>query len=123
VLSIVIACLAIAVLSAPASAVARVARPGSALSGGRSATKAKVACKRVHPSHIRCTMTLRGGAGVSGKVKMRISRGKLVVAVGRGRIMRGKATLTMHVLHRMTPGRYTVSMVVALKSTRTLRLR
>jgi hypothetical protein len=68
-------------------------------------------------------MTLKGGAGISGTVKMRISRGKLLVAVGHGRVTRGKAILTMRVLHRMTSGRYAVSMVVTLKSRRTLRLR
>jgi hypothetical protein len=68
-------------------------------------------------------MTLKGGAGIGGTVKMRISRGKLLVAVGHGRVTRGKATLTMRLLHRMMPARYTVSMVVTLESTRTLRLR
>jgi hypothetical protein len=68
-------------------------------------------------------MTIKRGAGISGTVKMRISRGTLLVAVGHGRVTHGKATLTMRVLHRMLPGRYTVSMVVTLKSTRSLRLR
>ena len=50
---------------------------------------------------------------------MRITRGKLVVALGNGRLRDGEATLTMRVRHRMTPGsRYTVAMVVTLKTAR-----
>jgi hypothetical protein len=54
---------------------------------------------------------------------MRITRGKLVVALGHGRVTRGKATLTMRVLHRMMPGQYTVAMVVTLNARKVLRLR
>jgi hypothetical protein len=68
-------------------------------------------------------MTLQGGGGLSGEVTMRIARGKLVVALGRGRITRGKATLMMRVLHRMSPGQYTVAMVVTLNAQKVLRLR
>jgi hypothetical protein len=53
---------------------------------------------------------------------MRITRGKLVVAVGHGRVTRGEATLTMRVLHRMTPGQYTVAMVVTLNATQVVRI-
>ena len=54
---------------------------------------------------------------------MRITRGKLVVALGNGRLRDGEATLTMRVRHRMTPGsRYTVAMVVTLNATMVLRL-
>jgi hypothetical protein len=67
-------------------------------------------------------MTLKGGGGLSGTVTMRITRGKLVVALGHGRVTDGKATLTMRVLQRMTPGRYTVEMVVTLNARRVLSL-
>jgi hypothetical protein len=53
---------------------------------------------------------------------MRIMRGKLVVALGHGRVTRGKATLTMRVLHQMTPGQYTVAMVVTLNATQVERI-
>jgi hypothetical protein len=53
---------------------------------------------------------------------MRITRGKLVVAVGHGRVTRGEATLTMRVLHRMTPGQYTVAMVLTLNATQVVRI-
>jgi hypothetical protein len=53
---------------------------------------------------------------------MRITRGKLVVALGRGRVIRGEATLTMRVLHQMTPGQYTVVMVVTLNATQVVRI-
>jgi hypothetical protein len=77
-----------------------------------SKTTANVSCKKVATKTIRCTMTLKGGAGISGKVTMRITRGKVLVAVGHGRLKNGKATLTMTVLRPMTKGRYTVSMVI-----------
>jgi hypothetical protein len=47
----------------------------------------------------------------------------LLVASGRGRLSSGKATLTMRVLHRMTPGSYTVSMVVTIGATMVVRIR
>jgi len=123
-LPIVLACLAIAVLAPPASAkAASQPSPGSTGSGSRSGTNASVACKRLHAGHIRCTMTIKGGAGISGTVRMRLARGTLLVALGQGRVTRGKATLTMRVLHRMTPGRYTVKMVLTVNVTRVLRLR
>jgi hypothetical protein len=67
-------------------------------------------------------MTVKGGSGLSGTVTMRITRGKLVVALGYGSVTRGEATLTMRVLHRMTPGRYAVAMVVTLKATQVVRI-
>jgi hypothetical protein len=150
-LPVVIAFLAIAMLEQPASAKASVSRsvrasamtgtafgpgigvaqsshgsqpsPGSAGSGSRSGTNATVACKRPHADHIRCTMTVKGGAGISGTVRMRLARGTLLVALGQGHVAHGKATLTMRVLHPMTPGRYTVKMVLTVNVTRVLRLR
>lgn len=143
----VVALLAIAAVALPASAEARVswgarvvaasgasivrgnvaAQPkppsGPTGSGSPSGTKATVACKRLQAMHLRCTMTIKGGAGISGTLTMRITRGNLLVALGRGRVTRGKATLMMRVLHRMTPGRYTVAMVVTVNATMVLQLR
>jgi len=53
---------------------------------------------------------------------MRITRGKLVEALGHGRVTRGEATLTMRVLHQMTPGQYTVAMVLTLKAKQVVRI-
>jgi hypothetical protein len=127
-----IACVAIAALAQPtsadtqATATARFSQgsqpPFTPTVTGPSGTQATVACKRLHANHIRCTMTINGGAGISGRVRMRITRGKVVVALGIGRLRRGTATLTMRALHRMTPGRYTVAMVVTLNATTVLRL-
>jgi len=127
-----IACVAIAALAQPVSAdtqetaTARFSQgsqpPFTSAVSGPSGTQATVACKRLHPNHIRCTMTINGAAGMSGRVRMRITRGKVVVALGTGRLRRGTATLTMRVLHRMTPGRYTAGMVVTLNATTVLRL-
>jgi hypothetical protein len=67
-------------------------------------------------------MTVKGGAALSGTVTMRVTRGELVLAVGHGRVTRGQATLTMRVVHPMTPGQYTVTMVLTLSARRVLRL-
>jgi hypothetical protein len=140
VLSAVVACLAVAAVAQPASGEMTVhprigeglasgvaiqrdiaaaqpthgAQPPKTSPGSQSPSKttATVACKRLRHNQIRCTMTIKGGAGISGTVAMRITRGKLVVALGHGRLRRGTATLTMRVLRRMTPGLYTVTMVV-----------
>ena len=55
-------------------------------------------------------------------MRMRITRRKLVVAIGHGRVTRGEATLTMRVLHQMTPGQYTVAMVLTLNSTQVVSI-
>jgi hypothetical protein len=68
-------------------------------------------------------MTIEGGSALSGTVTMHITRGTLVVALGRGRVTHGKAILTMRVLHRMTPGKYTVAMVITLNASKVLSLR
>jgi hypothetical protein len=131
----VIVSLAIAGLAQPASGETTVYRSPAARvaasqlsvisSGSPSAsrTNATAVCKMLHKGHIRCTMTIKGGAGISGTVRMRITRGNLLVARGEGRVRHGRATLTMRVLRRMTPGRYTVAMVLTIKAKRVLHLR
>jgi hypothetical protein len=57
-------------------------------------------------------MAIKGGAGISGLVAMRISHAPTVVARGHGKLRHGKATLTMHVLKPMTAGNYTVNTVI-----------
>ena len=106
----IVACLTLAAVAGTATA-----RP-------TQGSRAKVACKRLHHNLIRCSMTLKSAAGISGTVSMRITRGTLVVALGHGRISRGKATLTMRLLRRMTPSRYTVTMVVRVNAKMVLRL-
>jgi hypothetical protein len=107
-LKFVLVCVALLVCAQFAAAATKPKHGGSR----PSKTTAKVSCKRVSSTRMRCTMTLKGGAGISGKVTMRIWRGKLLVASGHGRLKGGKATLTMNVLHRITRGRYTVTMVI-----------
>ncbi|MGN6168050.1 MAG: hypothetical protein ACTHQQ_07730 [Solirubrobacteraceae bacterium] len=72
---------------------------------------------------VRCVMTIKRGAAIKGTVTMRITRGKVVFARGHGRIQHGKATLTMRLLRRMPPGRYTVTMKVKLTTTTVVRRR
>jgi len=115
-------CFAMAVLAPPAWGATTPPRvsPGSQ---GPSGTKATVACQKPRNHKIRCTMAIKRGASINGTVSMRITRGSLVVAVGHGRIAHGKATLTMRVFHRMTPGKYNVAMTVKIKTTTVMRLR
>ena len=112
-----VACLAIGVLAGIPSANA-----ASAIGQSPSGTNATVSCTRLDPGHVRCVMTVKGGSGLSGTVRMRITRGKLVVAIGHGRVTRGEATLAMRVLHQMTPGQYTVAMIVTLNTTQVVRI-
>lgn len=112
-----VACLVIGALAGPVSATA-----ASAVSQRPSGTNATASCTQLNPGQVRCVMTIKGGAGLNGTVTMRITRGKLVVALGQGRVTRGKAMLTMRVLHRMTPGQYTVAMVVTLQASKVQRL-
>ncbi len=113
-----VACLTIGALAGPVSATA--APPVSQRPSGTNAT---VSCTRLNPGQIRCLMTIKGGAGLSGTVTMRVTRGKLLVAFGHGHVTRGKAILRMRVLHRMTPAQYTVAMVVTLNASKVLSLR
>lgn len=87
------------------------------------ATAAKVACTPPRDSQIHCTMTIKGGAGVNGTVSMRIMRGTRVMARGKGKLTRGRASLTMRVLRRMRPARYTISMVVTVTAKMVIQLR
>jgi hypothetical protein len=112
-----VACLAIGALAGPAPA-----KAASAVSQRPSGSNATVSCTRLNPGQVRCVMTIKNGGGLNGTVTMRITRGKLVVALGHGRFTRGKGTLTMRVLHRMTPGQYTVAMVVTLQVSKVQRL-
>jgi hypothetical protein len=111
------ACLATGALAGPAPANA-----APAIGQSPSGTNATASCTQLDAGHVRCMMTIKGGSGLSGTVTMRITRGKLVVALGQGRVTRGTAMLTMRLLRRMTPGQYTVSMVVTLNATQVLRI-
>jgi hypothetical protein len=115
---VVAACLAVGALAGP-----ELAGAAPPVAQRPSGANAAVSCKRLHHGHLRCSMTIKDGGGLSGTVTMRITRGKLVVAVGRGRIANGTAALTMRVLHRMTPGRYTVAMVLTLNARKEVSLR
>jgi PhnB protein len=125
--SVVAACLALTVSVWPATAGATSGRTAAAPSAGArpSQTKANVKCRRVSASLMRCSMTIRGGAGISGVVAMRITQGTAVLAIGHGRLKGGQATLTMRLRRPLTPGRYHVAMVIThatIKATMVLQL-
>ena len=112
---------AVAVVALPQPALASAAAP--AVTPSKPTTKARAACGRPHNKRIRCTMTLKQGAGISGSLTMRITQSRRVVATGHGVIRHGRATLTMKLRRKMTRGRYTVSMVLTLRARMVLRLR
>jgi hypothetical protein len=87
-----------------------------------SSPNAKVACTVIHTRHIRCSMTIKGGSGLSGSVTMRVSRAGVLVAFGHGRVTDGRAALTMRILHKMPRAAYTVKMMIQLSATKVLRL-
>jgi len=95
------ACLAMSVLAGPASAAARPAK-----------TTGSISCKRKPGLVMRCSMAIRGGAGISGIVTMRITSGTVVVATGHGRLTGGRATLTMRLRAPLTRGDYKVAMKI-----------
>jgi hypothetical protein len=103
----------------PAWAQATQGSPGGA---SQSKTKAAVACTRLRHNLIRCRMAIKGAGAISGTVAMRITQGKVVVALGSGRITRGQAALTMRVRRRMSRGRDTVTMVMTITASTVLRL-
>jgi hypothetical protein len=117
------ACFATAGLAPLAWGATTPPRPGSPGRQSASGTKATVACQKPRDHKIRCMMTIKGGATINGAISMRITRGSLVVAVGQGRVGRGKATLTMRVLHQMTSGKYNVAMTVTIKTSTVMGLR
>ena len=123
-----LACLSLGALALPASGEAKTgAGAGSTpgMGGGRpsSSRNAKVACTPIHSRHLRCTMTIKGGSGISGTVTMRVSRAGVLFASGRGHVASGSAVVTMRVLHPMKPAAYTVKMVIRVHAAKVLRLK
>jgi hypothetical protein len=67
----------------------------------------------IHHNQITCTVTFKKARDTKGTVSMRISRGGHMVALGRARISRGKASLRMRELRRNARGRWTITLVLS----------
>ena len=78
-----------------------------------SGPRPKVACHfSGHQSHIACHVAFGRSAGVSGPVRMRISRAGKVAALGHGRLSHGSMTLSMPRLRRLRGGSWKVTLVI-----------
>jgi hypothetical protein len=74
----------------------------------------RISCKLVKHHRIRCKVTFkksRKAADVSGMVRMRVSRGSSVIALGHGRARNGQATITLRELHAYGTGSATITIV------------
>ena len=78
------------------------------------APKAKVACGYTSSRHdqIRCAVRFLHGA-VTGSVKVRLSRGSVIVGLGHARVRRSRAALTLKVLGQASSGRWRITLVLA----------
>jgi hypothetical protein len=56
---------------------------------------ARVTCRFAGGGRIRCRVSFPGYSQVRGSVRMRLSRGRLVVGLGHASLRRGRATITM----------------------------
>ncbi|MFL5822008.1 MAG: hypothetical protein ACJ764_01045 [Solirubrobacteraceae bacterium] len=86
----------------------------SSRSQNHSRPRPKIACRFAghHQGKIACHVAFARSAGVSGPVRIRISRGGQVAALGHGRMSRGSATLTMRELRRLHKGSWKITVVV-----------
>jgi hypothetical protein len=87
-------------------------------SSGQSSShgKAKLACQRMS-GKARCHVAFAKSAQAHGMVRMRISQGNRVAALGRGRLHNGSATVTMRELHSLSKGTWRVTLVYSSGST------
>jgi hypothetical protein len=81
-------------------------RPGSG-------PKANVRCAHRRGGHIRCTVNFPAYSQVQGTVRMRLSRGGAVVALGHAAVRRGKATVSLSELVAPGSGRWHATLVLS----------
>ncbi len=86
----------------------------------------KVTCTLKHHT-IKCKVTFRKAKQTKGTLRMRISRGRVIAALGHGRVNHGHATITMRERRRITRGKWTITLVLArphrAPATRVVQLR
>jgi hypothetical protein len=87
------------------------------IEGGSSAShttiaKPRVACHSVsHKHQLQCNVSFAKSAKASGTVRVRISRGGSVAALGHGRLHNGATTVTMRELRALNSGTWRVTVV------------
>jgi hypothetical protein len=72
------------------------------------------ACGFVSAVHtrIRCRVSFPGGGLINGTVRLRLTRGGVVVGLGHARVRRGRATVTMKVLRHVSSGAWLATVVL-----------
>jgi hypothetical protein len=78
---------------------------------GPAGPKPKVTCKLVKHSKIQCTVTFPKNHSKRGIVRLAVSRGGKLIALGHATLARGRATLTMRELRASSHGRWQVVVV------------
>ncbi|HUE25789.1 MAG TPA: hypothetical protein VMP89_03375 [Solirubrobacteraceae bacterium] len=81
---------------------------------GPAPARTGISCKLTGKRHnlVRCAVTF-ANTRASGTVRVRITRGGHVVALGQGKVGRGKATVTMRELRRVSKGAWRVTLVLS----------
>jgi hypothetical protein len=79
---------------------------------GPAGPRPKVSCTLKH-GKIKCKVTFPKAKRTKGTLRMSISRGKHLAALGHGRVDHGRATITMRERRRVTRGPWTVTIVLA----------
>ena len=95
---------------------------------GPAGPKPKVTCKLLKHNKIQCTVTFPKSHSKKGTLRVSVSRGGHLVALGNGRVVHGRATLTMRELRVRTHGAWDITVVFSktvqkAASTQTLPVR
>ena len=85
-------------------------------------------CKLLKHNKIQCTVTFPKSRSKKGTLRVSVSRGGHLVALGNGRVVRGRATVTMRELRTRTHGAWNITLVFSqtvqkAASTQTLPVR
>jgi hypothetical protein len=93
--------------------------------GHPSGAAVKVSCEKTdHGKKIKCNVTFTKNKAATGKLQVRLARGGRVAALGTTRVNRGRSTITMREIRRLTRGAWTITLVLSQphKPTSTTRL-
>ncbi len=77
--------------------------------------RARVACGLTggSPAAVRCGVTYGNGKRIKGTLQLRLTRGRTVVALGHGRVTKGKAAITARELSQLGSGPWLVTLVLS----------
>lgn len=78
-----------------------------------SGPRSRVACRFTGGSAIRCVVSFPAFQGITGSVRIQLSRGGALVAEGRGRLRAARATIRMPTLANVGAGRWQATLVLS----------